>query len=235
MGKRILGTEFLYLDGMEICVERKNIKNLYLKVAGGRKIRVSAPVSMSSSQILAFAQEKKKWILRHIQDYEKKEADGKKKMFLEEQTLFLWGIPRKVYTIQVSHGKPSVRVMRDEVRFYIREGNSRKETELLWKNLCRKQLEESIPGLISRWETVIGVTVNEWHIKDMKTRWGSCNVVCKRVWISLMLAARPRECLEEVIVHELIHLLEPGHNRRFYSLMDHFLPQWRQYDEWLKK
>lgn len=235
MGKQVLGTAHLYLDGIEIYVERKNIKNLYLKISGDRQIRVSAPVFMDNEQILAFAEKKKSWILQHIQKQEKGRSDGKPQLLQKEEELFLWGVPRKIRVVQVSHGKSSVRLRQDEVIFYIREEKESKSRELLWKNLCRKQLEESIPDLILKWEKVIGVTVKEWRIKDMKTRWGSCNVVCSRVWLSLMLAARPKECLEEVIVHEMIHLLEPSHNKRFYSLMNHFLPEWKQYDEWLKK
>jgi predicted metal-dependent hydrolase len=81
--------------------------------------------------------------------------------------------------------------------------------------------------LITAWEPVMGVSVAEWGVKRMRTRWGSCNPRARRIWLSLELARRPIACLEYVVVHEMVHLLERGHNRRFYAFMDQFLPDWR--------
>lgn len=91
----------------------------------------------------------------------------------------------------------------------------------------REQLRQLIPPLARKWEQVLGVQVAEWRIRRMKTRWGSCNVKTRRVWLNLELARRSPACLEYVIVHELTHLLEPQHNARFYALLDAHLPQWR--------
>ena len=96
-----------------------------------------------------------------------------------------------------------------------------------WKTWYRAQLRERIPAIIGTWEPVMGVSVAEWGVKRMKTRWGSCNPGARRIWLSLELARRPLYCLEYVVVHEMVHLLERGHNWRFYSFMDQFLPDWR--------
>ena len=92
-----------------------------------------------------------------------------------------------------------------------------------------------MPALIAKWEPIIGVKVAEWGIKHMKTRWGTCNTVAGRVWLNLELAKKPAQCLEYVLVHEMVHLLERKHNARFVGFMDQFLPAWLQYREILNR
>ncbi len=98
----------------------------------------------------------------------------------------------------------------------------------------RRMLAEEIPDLVARWEPAMGVRVAEWRIKRMKTRWGTCNIRDRRIWLNLWLARMPPECLEYVLVHEMVHLLERRHNARFRAYMDRFLPQWRMYRERLQ-
>lgn len=100
------------------------------------------------------------------------------------------------------------------------------EQQARWK-AQRRELREAIPPLLAKWQPLIGVEARAWGIRRMKTRWGSCNVVAKRIWLNLELANRPPECLEYVVVHELIHLLERRHNARFYGFMDLYLPDWK--------
>jgi predicted metal-dependent hydrolase len=106
-------------------------------------------------------------------------------------------------------------------------GSSREERATLLDGWYRRQLRDRIPALIATWEPVMGVSVAAWGVKRMRTRWGSCNPQARRIWLSLELARRPISCLEYVVVHEMVHLLERGHNRRFYAFMDRFLPDWR--------
>jgi predicted metal-dependent hydrolase len=91
----------------------------------------------------------------------------------------------------------------------------------------RAYLKEIIPGLITNWEKVLGVTVAEWGVKQMKTGWGTCNIEASRIWLNLELAKKPSRCLEYILVHEMVHLLERHHNDRFRTLMNQFLPQWQ--------
>ncbi len=100
------------------------------------------------------------------------------------------------------------------------------EQQARWK-AQRRELRQAIPPLLAKWQPVIGVEARAWGIRRMKTRWGSCNVVAKRIWLNLELANRPPECLEYVVVHELVHLLERRHNARFYGFMDLYLPDWK--------
>ena len=99
----------------------------------------------------------------------------------------------------------------------------------------RHHLKALLPDLIARWEPVVGVQVADWGVKKMKTRWGSCNTQECRVWLNLELAKKPPHCLEYVLVHEMVHLLERHHNAHFTALMDQYMPQWRLYRDELNQ
>jgi hypothetical protein len=103
-----------------------------------------------------------------------------------------------------------------------------KRAEVL-KEWYRNQLKKEIPALIEKWEKIIGVKSEDWGVRQMKTKWGACNIEAKRIWLNLELAKKPPICLEYIIAHELIHLLERNHNTRFVAYMDRFMPEWRLY------
>jgi predicted metal-dependent hydrolase len=95
------------------------------------------------------------------------------------------------------------------------------------KEWYRKQLKAKIPDLLQKWEAIIGVKANAWAVKQMKTKWGACNIEAKRIWLNLELAKKPLICLEYIIVHELVHLMQRNHNDKFIAYMDKYMPKWR--------
>jgi predicted metal-dependent hydrolase len=99
----------------------------------------------------------------------------------------------------------------------------------------RVQLKTAVPALIEAWEPKLGVTVNNYYVQRMKTRWGSCNHASGNIRLNTDLAKKPKECLEYIVVHEMIHLLEPTHNAHFVALMDKHLPQWPHLREQLNR
>ena len=118
---------------------------------------------------------------------------------------------------------------------YISPNTSRENRERVLLEWYRRELKRHIPALIAKWEPVIGEPVAEWGVKRMKTKWGSCNPEQRRIWLNLELAKKPPECLEYVLVHEMVHLLERHHNNAFRAYMDKFLPQWRSYRQLLNQ
>jgi hypothetical protein len=113
------------------------------------------------------------------------------------------------------------------IDLYVRPGASVLDRQRVLHRWYREELKELVPPLLARWQPVVGVAAAEWGVRMMRTRWGSCNIRARRIWLSLELARKPVECLEYVVVHELTHLLERRHNHRFYGYMDQFLPTWR--------
>jgi hypothetical protein len=143
----------------------------------------------------------------------------------------------EVYQLDVIQhdAAPSIEIQADDkILLWVRRGSSREKREKVLREWYRAELKKLIPPLIARWEPVIGVEVAEWGVKRMKTRWGSCNTKAHRIWVNLELAKHPIERLEYIVVHEMVHLLEHRHNKRFYAYMDRFLPEWRQHREALK-
>jgi len=129
----------------------------------------------------------------------------------------------------IEHSGAGQLILRDDtcLEIRVRPKSTTAQRQAIMQRWYRRQLETLIPPLLARWQPVLGVRVAECRIKRMRTKWGTCNIPARRIWLNLELAKRPAACLEYVVVHELVHLLERYHNRRFQSLMDKFLPQWR--------
>ena len=109
----------------------------------------------------------------------------------------------------------------------VRPGTATARREAIVARWYRDQIHGALPELIGKWEPILGVTVAGVHVRRMKTRWGTCHPRARTIRLNSELAKKPKECLEYVVVHEMVHLLEPSHNARFVKLMDQFLPSWR--------
>jgi len=208
-------------------VTRKEIKHLYIRVdrQDGR-IRVSAPRRMSDAAIQEAIRRNRPWIERRrqrIASQPKIEAPA-----LETGTCVLvFGEPHRL-PIVTGSGRQGVHLGEEgNLEMRARPGADHDQRAALLDAWYRSHLQNRIPELIRTWEPIMGVSVAEWGVRKMRSRWGSCNVRARRIWLNLELARRPLFCLEYVVVHEMVHLLERGHNRRFYTLMDRFLPSWR--------
>lgn len=216
------------VEGMEVEVTRKSIKNLYLKVspATGR-IRVSAPVHASDRGIQQFIDSRRSWIEKQLSRKVKVEPTAELNAESGE-THFFKGAP---YTLHVAetNAKPEVFLEGEGILTLRMRPDSSKEKRLkVLDDWYRSYLKAEIPRLIEQWEPIMGVEVKEFGVKNMKTRWGTCNIKAQRIWLSLELAKKPPECLEYVVVHEMVHLLERLHSKRFHGFMDQFLPDWRE-------
>ncbi len=121
------------------------------------------------------------------------------------------------------------------LQLFVNPGTSTQNRTLVLNEWYRDQLKAQIPDLLNHWQSAIGKQAADWGITKMKTRWGSCNIAQHRIWLNLELAKKPIECLEYVLVHELVHLLERHHNDRFKAYMDKYLPQWQRCHDILKR
>ena len=117
----------------------------------------------------------------------------------------------------------------------VRKESTPKQREHVVNEWYRAQMKQAVPKILKKCEYIVGVNASEWRIKNMRTKWGTCNIEKKRIWLNLQLAKKPPECLEYVVIHELVHLLERGHNARFYGYMSRFYPEWKSVRERLNK
>lgn len=218
--------ENLTINNIEVEIQKKNIKNLHLSVLPplGR-VRVSAPNSMNDEAIRVFIITKIGWIKKQQEKY-KNQPRQCERAYVSGESVYFWG---KRYRLDVVHSNVcnDVRIKGDKLIFQVREASTTEQRANVLNAWYRESIKKEIPKLLEKWQNVIGVTANAWGVKNMKTRWGTCNVKDKRIWFNLQLAKKYAECLEYVIVHELVHLLEENHNKIFIGYMDKFLPNWR--------
>lgn len=224
----------LKLGDITIDVTLKDIKNVHLSVhpPSGR-VRISAPRRVKLDALRVFAISKIGWI-RKQQSRFKKQGQETKREFTSGENHFYNG---ECYLLKVvEHDQnPQVILKHSVIELYVRPGATIEKRKAVLDGWYRQQLKDTIPKLIEKWEPKIGVSVNEFAVKRMRTRWGTCNRQAKRIWLNLELAKKPPECLEYVVVHEIVHLLERTHNDRFRSYMDRFLPKWRFYKDELNR
>lgn len=218
-------TNKMMISDIEIEVQKKKIKNMYLSVLPpDGKVKMSAPIQAKDEVIKLFAITKIDWIKKQIDKFEKKQRQTESE-YISGENHDIWG---KQYRLEIRHGyRNGVELIDNKLLLTVRESSTKEQRERVMVEWYREELKQELPTLIEKWENIIGVKVSFVGVKNMRTRWGSCNVNDKRVWVSLQLAKKPLHCLEYIVVHELVHLLEKSHSNVFWGYMDKFLPDWR--------
>jgi len=221
------------VSGIRVEVVRKDIKNLHLGVYPPHgRVRIAAPRVVSNEAVRLAVIDKLGWIKRQKTRFAEQPRQSQREMVNGESHYFLG----KRYRLRVHEQDAPARVAVRGIAsldLFVRPGTSAEQREAVLLRWHREQLKALIPPLLEKWQPVLGVQVADWGIKKMKTRWGSCNAASRRVWFNLELAKKPVQCLEYIVVHELLHLLERHHDERFSALMDAHVPQWRQIREML--
>lgn len=217
----------LSINGLDVAVERKSIKNLHLGVypPAGR-VRVAAPSSMSDDAVRLAVIDKLSWIKKQQAKFAAQPRQSERQ-FLTGETHFFFGRRYRLRVIEFDQPAQIRIVGKSVIELTTRPGSTAEQREKVFQEWQREELKRLIPPLIEKWQNVVGVVAAEWGVKRMKTKWGSCNIEARRIWINLELAKKPPESLEYIIVHELAHLRERNHNDRFVAIMDGCLPKWR--------
>jgi hypothetical protein len=216
----------MQLGDIAIDVVLKDIKNIHLSVypPNGR-VHVAAPERMSLETIRAFVVMKLGWIKKQQRKLQEQERETPRD-FLERESHYLWG-QRYLLTIAEADRPPSIELDHNRLVLTVRPGASTSQREAVVEAWYRVQLRQAAMPLIATWEQRMGVTVERLFVQRMKTKWGSCSPASRSIRLNTELAKKPPQCLEYIIVHEMVHLLEPTHNKRFASLMDDFMPHWQ--------
>lgn len=223
------------VGNISIDVVRKDIKNLHLGVypPNGR-VRIASPLKVDDEAVRLFAISKMTWIKKQKLKFEAQDRQSQRR-FVSGESHYYKG---KRYRLNViyQNAAPKVQVRnKTYIDLYVRIGSTNKQREKVLTEWYRKQLKNQVPALISKWQKKIGVEVNDWGIKKMKTKWGTCTIESRRIWLNLELAKKSEHCLEYIIVHEIVHLIERNHSDRFVGYMDKFMPQWHLYKEELNR
>ncbi len=223
------------VSGLVVDVVRKNIKNLHLAVypPSGR-VRVAVPLRVDDEAVRRAVILKWGWIKRQRAKFEGQERQSARE-FVSGESHYYQGQRYRLNVVY--HDAPPKVVVSNKttLALFVRAGSDTAQRERVLTGWYRRQLKEMLPLLIAKWEAVLGVKVAEWGVKRMKTKWGTCNLEARRIWLNLELVKKPVRCLEYIIVHEMVHLLERHHNDRFTAYMDKFMPHWRVYREELNR
>ena len=214
------------LGNLAVDVVLKDIKNVHLSVypPSGR-VRISAPSRMNLNTIRIFAISKLDWIKQQQKKLREQERETPRE-YLDRESHFVWG---KRYLLKVAENNSAseVDLKRNILVLRIRHGSSEEKKKAALEEWYREQLKAEVPPLIAKWESLLGVKVKRFFVQRMKTKWGSCSHGAGSIRLNTELAKKPPECLEYIVVHEMIHLLEPTHNSHFIALIDQFMPKWQ--------
>ncbi|MDZ7815510.1 MAG: SprT family zinc-dependent metalloprotease [Planctomycetota bacterium] len=220
-------SEVIELGDISITVTRKEIKNVHLSVhpPNGR-VTMSAPKETRPEVARAYAISKISWI-REQQKKLKQQARETPREFVGRESHYLWG-RRYLMTVIEQASKPCVTVDHKRITLSVRPGSDQAKRASIIHEWHKSLLHDFIPPLIAKWEPKLGVQVAAYFLQRMKTKWGSCNHNARHIRLNTELVKKPKDLAEYVVVHEMIHLIEPTHSDRFVSILTDYYPSWRE-------
>ena len=215
------------IAGIAVELHRKHIRHAYLRVKRlTGLVTLSVPWTMPEAAIERFVREKAGWIKKQLQK-PVPPAHTAERTFINDDTLTVWG---KTYPLELRTGaRYAITLIGDAGILTVPKNSTTERRESFARKWCRELLTTEIARLLPAWEAATGLKAADFRTKDMKTRWGSCNTKTGVLWFSLQLVKFPVECLDYVVLHELLHLTERSHGQRFYALLSRYLPGWKQW------
>ena len=216
----------LYVADIEIELIRKRIKNMHLYVLQpDGKVRVSAPLTLSEEKIVAFIKSRIDWI-REQQKIISIQPQEKPITYSSGEAIIIFGEP---YILSVIESKKNEFLFfNGKAALYCKSGSTVEQREAIVDKALREALYTKIKPLFDKWESITNLKASSYQIKKMKTRWGTCNTVTKKIWLNFDLVRKNDVCIEYVILHELAHLRAPNHGKDFVAIMDYFMPSWQE-------
>jgi predicted metal-dependent hydrolase len=220
-------TDTLHLGDVVIAVTRKNVKHVHLSVhpPNGR-VTLVAPTATGLEVARAYAASKLRWI-REQQERIRAQPRETPRQFIERESHDLWG-RHYLMSVVEREGKPGVSLDHRRIALCVRPGSSQAKRAEVIHEWHKTLLHQEVPAMIERWAARLGVKVNAYFLQRMKTKWGSCNSAAGNIRLNTELVKKPKDLLEYVVVHEMVHLIEPTHSDRFIAILDRHYPTWRE-------
>ena len=228
-------SQVIRVSNISVEIVRKDIKNIHLGVYPPEgNVRISVPRHITNENVRLAIVSKLSWIKKRQEEF-KKQPRQTEREYVTGESHYYQG-RRYILEVVERHGKHSLSLKNNaKMLLQISPGTTKENRALVVNDWYRRNIKTVIVELLKKWQPIIGKDVKSWGVKKMKTKWGSCNIADRRIWINLELAKKSPECLEYILVHELVHLHERHHNDNFRHLMDKFLPNWRQSRDVLRK
>jgi len=219
--------ETIRLGDIAVAVRRKDVKHAHLSVhpPSGR-VTLVAPKGTRPEVARAYAVSKLGWI-RTQQAKMRNQARETPRQYVERESHYLWG-RRYLLSVREEEAKPSISLDHRRIMLTVRPGSSREKRAAVMHEWHKSLLHDTVPGLIKKWEPKLGVKVAGYFLQRMKTKWGGCNQRKRNIRLNTELVKKPRDLLEYVVVHEMLHLVEPTHSERFLAMLSKYYPAWRE-------
>ena len=215
----------IVISGIPIDIHKKNIKNMHLQIKPPNgQVVISAPLSMDDKAIEVYARTNLGWIKKQIEKFQQQPRSAKRQ-YVSGETMYIWGKQYYLSFVPDSR-KNSFKIQGNSIVLSMRKNSTVKQREKYIREQYRRLLKGEIEKILPKWEQITGLHCESWQIKYMITRWGTCNTEKKKLWFNLQLAQKPVECLEYVILHELMK--ERTHNSIFIAYMDMYMKNWRE-------
>lgn len=220
-------SETIRLGEIAVTVTRKDIKHVHLSVHPPKgRVTLVAPVGTRLEVARAYAVSKLGWI-RDQQARLRAQARETPRRFVTRESHYVWG-KRHLLCVIEREQKPSVTMDHRRITLSVRPGSDQAKREAVMHDWHKRLLHEVVPPLIRKWEPRLEVKVAAYFLQRMKTRWGSCNHRARHIRLNTELVKKPRDLLEYVVVHEMVHLIESTHSERFVALLNEHYPAWRE-------
>lgn len=214
------------MSGFSIRVQKKQIKNINLRISRAGEVQVSAPIKTPMNVIYSFLHGKSAWIEHHRSRLVHQKIQRLQHWITGEYIPFQ-GVNYELI-VRETHETTHIELDGEQLFLYVPPNATNELKEQLVQRWYYLQMEHCLPALFVKWQSIMNVQANQIKIKRMTSRWGSCHPIKKNITLNLRLIEKPLICLEYVIVHELVHLSEASHNHRFHALMSHYLPNWKE-------
>jgi len=224
----------IIVSDLEISIERKDIKNLHIGVyPPNGTIRIATPLRLNDEAVRLAVISRLSWIKKQQQSFLNQARQSKREM-ISGESHYLFG---KRYLLEIRYESSKYQIIKkhSKLQLYVKKNTTIKNRLKVLEKFYRENLTLELEKLIFKWEQIVGVKINLWKIQKMKTMWGSCNIKNKQLIFNLELAKVPIECIEYIVLHEILHLLERHHNEYFRSLMDKYMSDWQIRKESLKQ
>ena len=214
------------IGNITVTVTRKAVKHVHLSVHPPHgRVTLVAPIGTRPEVARAYAITKLAWI-RDQQEQLRRQAREPRRAFVTRESHYLWG-KRYLLSVVEADAKPSVRLSHRRITLSVRPGSGRAKREAIVHDWHKRLLHQTLPPLIRKWESKLGVQAAAYFLRRMKTKWGSCNQRSGTVRLNTELVKKPKDLLEYVVIHEMVHLVEPTHSERFVALLTKHCPSWR--------
>ena len=217
----------VYIKDIKVeIIKRKTQKNIYIKISDKGEVRVSSPLFVSDLYIKELILKKYDELKIYLEEKSVKKNKIIENTYITGNKQYIFG---KEYFLIVRYNKyQSVVTLGDKIIINVSDVDDNEKKEKLINKFYKELLQEKIKEISIKYEDIMGLKASQYRIKNMKTRWGTCNINKKRIWINLQLVQKDIDCLEYIIVHELTHLVEKNHNKRFYNIVEKYCPNYKQ-------